>query len=85
MSYWKYGLSHIYFRAINLLIRAPLAFCVAVQPTFVEAALWFNPRFLADDPAAVADLSRFEKGQELPPGSTGSIFISTINLSPPAT
>lgn len=68
MSYWKYGLSHIYFRAINLLIRAPLAFCVAVQPTFVEAALWFNPRFLADDPAAVADLSRFEKGQELPPG-----------------
>lgn len=34
-----------------------------------SAELYFNPRFLADDPQAVADLSRFENGQELPPGT----------------
>ncbi|MGM3172917.1 fimbrial biogenesis usher protein [Dickeya lacustris] len=34
-----------------------------------HAELYFNPRFLADDPAAVADLSRFEKGQEAPAGT----------------
>lgn len=30
---------------------------------------YFNPRFLSGDPAAVADLSRFEKGLEAPPGT----------------
>jgi len=32
------------------------------------AEIYFNPRFLSDDPAAVADLSRFEQGQEVLPG-----------------
>ncbi|WP_075180637.1 fimbria/pilus outer membrane usher protein [Pantoea sp. 1.19] len=31
--------------------------------------LWFNPRFLADDPAAVADLGMYEQGLEVPPGT----------------
>lgn len=29
---------------------------------------YFNPAFLADDPSAVADLSRFESGSQHPPG-----------------
>ncbi len=33
-----------------------------------RAENYFNPRFLADDPAKVADLSGFEKGLEAPPG-----------------
>ena len=41
-----------------------------IVPVFpVSAEFYFNPRFLSDDPAAVADLSRFEGGQELPPGT----------------
>lgn len=30
---------------------------------------YFNPRFLSDDPSAVASLSNFEKGIEAPPGT----------------
>lgn len=44
-----------------------LLFVFATFPA--KASLYFNPRFLADDPAAVADLSRFESGQEAPPGT----------------
>ncbi|HAK9854811.1 TPA: fimbrial biogenesis outer membrane usher protein [Escherichia coli] len=33
------------------------------------AELYFNPNFLSDDPDAVADLSRFEQGQEVLPGT----------------
>lgn len=33
------------------------------------AETYFNPRFLSDDPSAVASLSNFEKGIEAPPGS----------------
>ncbi|HFT5239747.1 TPA: fimbrial biogenesis usher protein [Yersinia enterocolitica] len=33
-----------------------------------RAEHYFNPRFLSDDPAKVADLSGFEKGLEAPPG-----------------
>lgn len=32
------------------------------------AEAWFNPRLLSEDANAVADLSNFEKGQELPSG-----------------
>ena len=35
----------------------------------VKADIYFNPRFLADDPSAVADLSSFESGLEVPPGT----------------
>ena len=48
-------------------VAAALGFCAfsaAATPTF-----WFNPRFLSDDPSAVADLSRFVMGEEVPPGT----------------
>ncbi|WP_241608104.1 fimbria/pilus outer membrane usher protein [Rosenbergiella australiborealis] len=35
----------------------------------VFADTYFNPRFLSDDPSAVASLSNFEKGIEAPPGT----------------
>jgi outer membrane usher protein len=42
---------------------------------FAQAELYFNPRFLADDPAAVADLSGFEKGQSCRRAPIASISI----------
>ena len=66
MPYLKFGLACLQVRRMRLLAAAILL----AAPTFlVQAELYFNPRFLADDPAAVADLSGFEKGQELPPGT----------------
>lgn len=50
-------------------IRLSVACAFAAQAPFSSAELYFNPRFLADDPQAVADLSSFENGQELPPGT----------------
>ncbi len=49
----------------------PLALFIGacLYPAWAEAELYFNPRFLADDPSAVADLSAFEKGQEVPEGT----------------
>lgn len=39
-------------------------------PTFsTQTGLYFNPRFLSDNQGAVADLSGFEKGQEVPQGT----------------
>ncbi|MDQ7099072.1 MULTISPECIES: fimbrial biogenesis usher protein [unclassified Serratia (in: enterobacteria)] len=40
---------------------------ISTSPTYAEN--YFNPRFLADDPESIADLSGFEKGLEAPPGS----------------
>lgn len=40
----------------------------ASYPTFGHAESYFNPAFLSGDAAAVADLSRFEKGNNQPPG-----------------
>lgn len=37
-----------------------------IKPSYAE--IYFNPRFLSDDPTEVADLSRFEQGQEVLPG-----------------
>jgi len=45
------------------------ALLFASQTFCAQAELYFNPRFLADDPGAVADLSGFEQGHELPPGT----------------
>ncbi|WP_311197552.1 fimbria/pilus outer membrane usher protein, partial [Pseudomonas protegens] len=43
--------------------------CFITLPTFsARAELYFNPRFLSDNPDAVVDLSAFEGGQEVPPG-----------------
>ena len=77
MSYLKFGLNHLESlrmrRSVSLSTRAVaqhlLILLLATSIFPVQAELYFNPRFLADDPAAVADLSSFEKGQELPPGT----------------
>lgn len=51
------------------LMRSALVIWLSTRTLSVQAEIYFNPRFLSDDPAAVADLSGFEKGQEVPPGS----------------
>lgn len=73
MSHLKYGLDRLGSQrarrkafSIFVLAQIPLALCLA---GFARADLYFNPRFLADDPSAVADLSGFENGQEVPPGT----------------
>ena len=67
MSHRKYGLDHGGRRSARRLITPALTLWLCSQPFAAQADLYFNPRFLADDPAAVADLSGFEKGQEVPP------------------
>ncbi|POT56577.1 fimbrial protein [Citrobacter amalonaticus] len=77
MSYLKSGLNrlgsrrmqHLTLRMSGVFAQAPFALLLASQTFCAHAELYFNPRFLADDPAAVADLSGFEKGHELPPGT----------------
>lgn len=73
MSHLKYGLDRLGSQSarrkafsIFALAQVPLALCLA---GFARADLYFNPRFLADDPSAVADLSGFENGQEVPSGT----------------
>ena len=56
-------------RLAGFFVRFFVACAFAAQAPLSSAELYFNPRFLADDPQAVADLSRFENGQELPPGT----------------
>lgn len=54
--------------------------------TTTQAEEFFNPAFLSGDPAAVADLSRFEKGEGQAPGSyrvetyLNDEYVSTQNL-----
>ncbi|HGK4317548.1 TPA: fimbrial biogenesis usher protein [Klebsiella pneumoniae] len=76
MSHLKYGADQIGspFSRLNLmsvfsLAPLPVALWIAIYSVSTHAELYFNPRFLSDDPAAVADLSSFEKGQEVPPGT----------------
>lgn len=49
---------------------APLTATIlaSLWPGLAVAESYFNPAFLSDDTAAVADLSRFEKGSSQPPG-----------------
>lgn len=56
-------------RLAGFFVRLVVACAFAAQAPLSSADLYFNLRFLADDPQAVADLSRFENGQELPPGT----------------
>lgn len=43
---------------------------ILVSSTFsAHSENYFNPRFLADDPISIADLSGFEKGLDAPPGT----------------
>ncbi|SMG20047.1 fimbrial biogenesis usher protein [Cedecea sp. NFIX57] len=76
MSHLKYGLARFGSRrprrklaSFFTLVQTPLALLIAMQACSAHADLYFNPRFLADDPSAVADLSSFESGQEAPPGT----------------
>ena len=74
MSYQKIRCRHFYgtkviYQTPLFLVRLPLVFFLALHTGVSYADLWFNPRFLADDPSSVADLSGFEKGQEVPPGT----------------
>ena len=77
MSHLKYGLDRLAFRralsnetrSSGKFVRIPLAILLASQTFSTQAEIYFNPRFLSDDPAAVADLSNFEKGQEVPAGT----------------
>ena len=67
MSYLRFGLAHL--ESLRIRRSAPLSagaqglliLFMATSIFPVQAELYFNPRFLADDPAAVADLSSFEK------------------------
>ncbi|PXW48564.1 outer membrane usher protein [Klebsiella oxytoca] len=73
MSHLKNGPNYLNSRRTQRLLfsfaRLPLALLLATHTFPAQAELYFNPRFLADDPAAVADLSGFESGQEVPPGT----------------
>lgn len=74
MSHLKYGLdrprlsqvSRLSCRAFSLSL---LAMTLASLTFHAQAEISFNPHFLSDDPSLVADLSSFETGQELPPGT----------------
>jgi len=76
MSHLIYGLDHFgsrsakrYSRGIFTIAKLPMVLCFILQTGYVQADIYFNPRFLSDDPSAVADLSDFEKGQEVAPGT----------------
>ncbi|MEH1317667.1 fimbria/pilus outer membrane usher protein, partial [Citrobacter farmeri] len=77
MSYLKFGLDRLSSRRIRqyaprsagIIAQIAFALMLALQTFSAQAEIYFNPRFLADDPSAVADLSSFEKGHELPPGT----------------
>lgn len=74
MSHLKYGLNCLGSRrngsrSVGTFAQIPFAILLATQAFSTHAELYFNPRFLANDPSAVADLSGFESGQEIPPGT----------------
>lgn len=77
MLHLKYGFARSNPRCIrrisptaaHIIVQIPVAILLSAQAFFAQAELYFNPRFLSDDPAAVADLSGFEQGQALPPGT----------------
>ncbi|MEQ0077203.1 fimbria/pilus outer membrane usher protein [Klebsiella sp. CN_Kp116] len=56
-------------RCEKKILGAKIAFLLLSSSNSVHADLWFNPRFLGDDPTSVADLSSFEKGLEVPEGN----------------
>ncbi|HEJ8088537.1 TPA: fimbrial biogenesis usher protein [Serratia liquefaciens] len=60
---------HIRERTLNKAMLTQLALLLVASTFSARADNYFNPRFLADDPASVADLSSFEKGLDAPPGT----------------
>ncbi|HCC8528988.1 TPA: FimD/PapC N-terminal domain-containing protein, partial [Klebsiella pneumoniae] len=76
MSHLKYGLDRFGSSstrflpcAISAMAKLFMAFFFILSEGHAQTEIYFNPRFLADDPASVADLSDFENGQEVPPGT----------------
>lgn len=71
----------------TLFIKAIFVSVMVMTSFSVSAELYFNPRFLADNPDAVADLSHFEKGQEVLSGNylvdiyLNDNFIETRNVT----
>lgn len=59
----------LYRVAAICLRRYPVIMLSLALPFAVHAETFFNPTFLSDDPSAIADLSRFDKGEGQPPGT----------------
>lgn len=62
-------------RLAGFFVRLFVACAFAAQAPLSSAELYFNPRFLADDPQAVADLSRLRMGKNYRQGRIVSISI----------
>lgn len=62
-------------RLAGFFVRLFVACAFAAQAPLSSAELYFNPRFLADDPQAVADLSRLKMGKNYRQGRIVSISI----------
>ncbi len=62
------ALSAKYISSRNLAITPLAVFLALTCQSAAHADVYFNPRFLSNDPGAVADLSQFESGLEAPPG-----------------
>lgn len=61
--------SAAFYRAVSTCLRrCPAMILYMAFPLVGGAETFFNPTFLSDDPAAIADLSRFNKGEGQPPG-----------------
>ncbi|QPI41282.1 MULTISPECIES: fimbrial biogenesis usher protein [Pectobacterium] len=57
------------YRAVRPYLRwYPAVMLYMAFPLAGDAETFFNPTFLSDDPSAIADLSRFDKGEGQPPG-----------------
>ncbi|UUE34583.1 fimbrial biogenesis usher protein [Pectobacterium aroidearum] len=57
------------YRAVRPCLRwYPAVMLYMAFPLAGDAETFFNPTFLSDDPSAIADLSRFDKGEGQPPG-----------------
>lgn len=94
MSHLKYGINHFGYRYerhfSQVILRyslVPFTCVLILQPFDSRADLYFNPNFLSDNQSAVADLSAFEKGQEIPPGTyrvdiyLNNVFMSTSDVT----
>lgn len=69
MPHRQYGLDYLGARYIRRTLLSTLVLLCCTRPALVLADIYFNPRFLTEDQTAKVDLSGFEKGQELPPGT----------------
>lgn len=84
MSYLKYGLYHLgsqcirrnNLRSTRILARIPLFILLTSQAFSAQAEFYFNPRFLSDDPTAVADLSGLKMDKRYRREPTVWIYIS---------